>query len=122
MQAIPAELQHSRREKGAAIITDQDDGTGPVEDLPEPSKAGVLDVATDADGKRLTDGTDPEAQEAPFSRTGWAPKIGWPAGSAMEGESLLDHATWVEGKLPDTLYGGTFRDCRVLHDSGLTKV
>ncbi|KND94987.1 Uncharacterized protein PYUK71.03c [Tolypocladium ophioglossoides CBS 100239] len=108
--AIPAELQHSRREKGAAIATDRDDGTGPDEELPEPSKAGVLDVATDADGKRLAHGTDPEAKEAPFSRTGWAPKIGWPGGSAMEGESLLDHATWIEGKLPDSLYGDWYHN------------
>ncbi|PNY28037.1 Uncharacterized protein TCAP_02038 [Tolypocladium capitatum] len=108
--AIPIELQQSRREKGAAIVTDQDDGSGPVEDLPEPSKAGVLDVATDADGKRLAHGTDPEAKEAPFSRTGWAPKIGWPSGDAMEGESLLDHATWIEGRLPDTLYGDWYHN------------
>ncbi|POR39621.1 Uncharacterized protein PYUK71.03c [Tolypocladium paradoxum] len=108
--AIPAELQRSRREKGAAIITDQDDGTGPDADLPEPSKAGVLDVATDADGKRLAHGTDPEAKETPFSRTGWAPKIGWPAEGATQGESLLDHATWIEGKLPDTLYGDWYHN------------
>ena len=80
----------------------------------------MLDVATDADGKRLADGADPEAKQAEFSRTGWAPKLGWPPGSALEGESLLDHATWVEGKLPDTLYGGTFRICRILRHHCLT--
>lgn len=105
-QAIPKELQRSRRNKGAAIITDQDDGNGPDEDLPEPSKAGVLDVATDAHGNQLTGGEDPDAKDAPFSRTGWAPKLGWPSDSAKEGESLLDHATWVEGKLPDKFFGG----------------
>ncbi|ODA82874.1 hypothetical protein RJ55_01383 [Drechmeria coniospora] len=108
--AVPRELQHSRRPKGAAIITDQDDGTGPDEDLPEASKAGVLDVATDADGKRLADGTDPGAKEAPFARTGWAPKMGWPVESMREAESLLDHATWAEGKLPDKLYGDWYHN------------
>ncbi|KAM4054804.1 C2 domain-containing protein [Hirsutella rhossiliensis] len=112
--AIPAELQQSRREKGAAIITDQDDGTGPDEDLPEPSKAGVLDVATDADGKRLADGTDPEANEAPYSRTGWSPMMGWPTNSSMEGESLLDHATWVEDKLPDHLFGDWYHNAALV--------
>ncbi|PHH90809.1 hypothetical protein CDD83_2608 [Cordyceps sp. RAO-2017] len=112
--AIPVELQQSRREKGAAIITDQDDGTGPDEDLPEPSKAGVLDVAVDADGKRLADGTDPDEEEAPFSRTGWAPRMGWPINSSMEDESLLDHATWVEGKLPDHLYGDWYHNAALI--------
>lgn len=103
------ELQQSRRPKGAAIITDVDDGTGPVEDLPEPTKEGVLDVARDEQGKPLADGADPEAEEVPYSRTGWSPRMGWPADDATEQDSLLDHATWVEGKLPDTLYGGTFK-------------
>ncbi|PFH58476.1 hypothetical protein XA68_13618 [Ophiocordyceps unilateralis] len=112
--AIPPELQQSRREKGAAIITDQDDGAGPDEDLPEPSKAGALDVATSADGKHLIDGADPFAAEEPFSRTGWSPQMGWPASSPMEGDSLLDHATWVEGKLPDSLYGDWYHNAALI--------
>ncbi|PHH68181.1 hypothetical protein CDD82_752 [Ophiocordyceps australis] len=112
--AIPLELQRSRRERGAAIITDKDDGTGPDEELPEASKAGVLDLATDADGKQLPDGVDPDAQEAPYSRTGWAPKFGWPFDNPMETESLLDHGTWVEGVLPDTLYGDWYHNAAVI--------
>ena len=54
----------------------------------------------------MADGEDPEAKEIPYSRTGWAPRIGWPSDEVLEAESLLDHGTWVEGKLPDTLYGG----------------
>jgi hypothetical protein len=108
-QAIPRELQQSRRPKGAAIITDVDDGTGPVEDLPEPSKEGVLDVARDEQGKPLADGVDPESGEVPYSRTGWAPQLGWPEDDATAQESLLDHATWVESQLPDTLYGGKYQ-------------
>lgn len=83
-----------------------DDGTGPVEDLPEPSKAGVLDVAVGADGKPLTDGQDPAAKEPPYMRTGWAPKMGWPNNKTFESESLLDHSTWLESRIPDSLYGG----------------
>ncbi|KAH7170581.1 C2 domain-containing protein [Dactylonectria macrodidyma] len=112
--AIPPELQKSRRPKGAAIITDVDDGTGPVEDLPEPSKDGVLDVARDEDGKPLADGEDPGGEEAPYSRTGWAPKLGWPTDDALEQESLLDHATWVEGQLPDSLYGDWYHNTGVI--------
>lgn len=102
-QAIPPELQ--KKSRATAIATDVDDGTGPDEDLPEASAAGVLDVAKDADGNKVAD-ADPEAGEPPFARTGWAPKFGAVGEKVEEEESLLDHATWVEGKLPDTLYGG----------------
>ncbi|KAK7398386.1 Tricalbin-2 [Neonectria punicea] len=112
--AIPAELQKSRRNKGTAIITDVDDGTGPTEDLPEPSKDGVLDVARDEDGKLLADGEDPGSEEPPYSRTGWAPRLGWPTDEMLEQESLLDHATWVEGQLPDTLYGDWYHNVGII--------
>ncbi|GAB0139449.1 hypothetical protein EsHS_00000102 [Epichloe bromicola] len=112
--AIPPELQRSsRREKGAAIITDVDDGTGPDEELPEPSKAGVLDVAKTADGGKDLTGMDPGASEAPYSRTGWAPKFGW-GGDATEAESLLDHATWLEGRLPHSLYGDWYHNTALI--------
>ncbi|KPM40646.1 Uncharacterized protein PYUK71.03c [Neonectria ditissima] len=112
--AIPAELQHSRRNKGTAIITDVDDGTGPTEDLPEPTKDGVLEVARDEDGKLLADGEDPGSEEPPYSRTGWAPRLGWPTDEMLEQESLLDHATWVEGQLPDTLYGDWYHNVGII--------
>ncbi|KAL2213575.1 tricalbin [Sarocladium strictum] len=112
--AIPAELQGSRRNKATAVATDVDDGTGPDEDLPEASKDGVLDVARDAEGRLLKDGEDPGAKDPPYSRTGWAPTLGWVMDSATEGESLLDHATWLEGKLPDTLYGDWYHNTGVI--------
>ncbi|KAG6044270.1 hypothetical protein E4U17_000623 [Claviceps sp. LM77 group G4] len=111
--AIPPELQRSRRDKGAAIITDVDDGTGPDEELPEPSKAGVLDPAQTADGSKDVTGMDPGDTEAPYSRTGWAPQFGW-GDDTMESESLLDHATWIEGRLPDTLYGDWYHNTALI--------
>ncbi|KAG6041774.1 hypothetical protein E4U41_001986 [Claviceps citrina] len=111
--AIPPELRRGSREKGAAIITDVDDGTGPDEELPEPSKAGVLDAARTADGAKDLTGMDPGAAEAPYSRTGWAPKFGWDD-DTIESESLLDHATWLEGQLPDTLYGDWYHNTAVI--------
>lgn len=112
LQAIPPELQRSRRPKGAAIITDVDDGTGPDEVLPDVGKAGVLDVAKDADGNKLLTGVDPGSNEAPYSRTGWAPKFGW-GDSTIEAASLLDHTTWLEGRLPHSLYGGESSRSRI---------
>ncbi|EFY84701.1 membrane bound C2 domain protein (vp115), putative [Metarhizium acridum CQMa 102] len=110
--AIPPELQRSRRPKGAAIITDVDDGTGPDEVLPDVGKAGVLDVAKDAQGKDAA-GTIDGSQEAPYSRTGWAPKFGW-GGGAIDAESLLDHSTWLEGRLPHNLYGDWYHNTALI--------
>ncbi|KAM3463113.1 hypothetical protein MY5147_000881 [Beauveria neobassiana] len=112
--AIPQELRQARPERSVAVVTDIDDGTGPVEDLPEPSKQGVLDVARDADGKPIGDGTDPGAKEPPYLRTGWAPKMGWPSEQTFESESLLDHATWLESRLPDSLYGDWYHNTAIV--------
>lgn len=65
-------------------------------------------MAKDTDGK----GThDEKSDGAPVMgpQTGWAPQFGWPMESIMEGESLLDHQTWLEGKIPDKFYGGKLR-------------
>lgn len=64
----------------------------------------------DAEGKPIPD--DKATAENGFvmgtETTGWAPKFGWPSGDVQEGASMLDHATWLEGRLPDKLYGGKF--------------
>ncbi|KAL7819079.1 tricalbin [Trichoderma gracile] len=109
--AIPPELQQIRRNKATAIATDVDDGTGPDEELPEPTKEGALDDA--GKDKSLANG-DADNAEAPYSRTGWAPQIGWPVESALEGESLLDHTTWAESQLPDHLYGDWYHNTGVI--------
>lgn len=106
-QAIPPGLHHIRQNKATAIATDVDDGTGPDEELPEPSKEGAVAVGKDEQSKHLANGVS-EPVEEEFSRTGWAPRIGWPVDSTLAGESLLDHTTWVESQLPDHLYGGRF--------------
>ncbi|PON20466.1 hypothetical protein TGAM01_v210697 [Trichoderma gamsii] len=111
--AIPPGLHHIRQNRATAIATDVDDGTGPDEDLPEPTKAGALDVGKDEQSKQLANGVI-EPVEEEFSRTGWAPQIGWPADSTLAGESLLDHTTWVESQLPDHLYGDWYHNTGVI--------
>jgi len=102
-QAIPQELQ---RTHGFAVITDADTSGAPLADLPSPTTAGVLDAPRDKDGKVVKDGEDPIDGDAAFSRTGWAPRFGWPDQGIHESESLLDHTTWLEESLPDKFYGG----------------
>lgn len=112
--AIPPELQTVREHKASAIITDVDDGTGPVEDLPEAGTGGAIDVATDADGNPLADGADPEAKEPPYARTGWAPRLGWPADNLKDAQSLLDHTTWVEANIPDKFFGDWYHNAGII--------
>lgn len=64
-------------------------------------------MGKDEQSEQLANGSA-EPVEEEFSRTGWAPRIGWPADSTLAGESLLDHTTWVDSQLPDHLYGGRF--------------
>ncbi|KAF4123506.1 Ca2+-dependent lipid-binding protein, contains C2 domain [Geosmithia morbida] len=109
--AIPAELRS--REKAHAIVSDIDDGTGPDEELPEAGKGGAIDIANGSVGRPLGDG-DPEAKEEPFSRTGWAPMFGPLGDKDEEFQSLLEHATWLEGKLPDQFYGDWYHNAAMV--------
>jgi Ca2+-dependent lipid-binding protein len=95
-----------------SIVTDKDDGA-PVADLPAPSMAGAMEAAKDAQGKPI-EGQDPEDEEKPYTKTGWAPQIGWPKEGIHEAESLLDHTTFLESKLPDTLYGDWYHNAAII--------
>lgn len=99
-------------------MTDRDDGSKPDCDLPVDDKAGAVEVAKNGDGKETVGEKDGAPVMGP--QTGWAPQFGWPTDSIMEGESLLDHQTWLEGKIPDKFYGGQSRTMRVLHAHSLS--
>lgn len=103
MQAIPPGFHH--RPKGVAVVTDIDGGEKTDIDLPSPTKAGI---AKDADGKPIENGDAAKEEEFDWSKTGWAPRFGWPSTPAHEGESMLDHTTWLEGQLSEQWFGGTF--------------
>lgn len=103
-----------RRPKGVAIATDIDDGSKPDIDLPTPSKAGAIDIPKGENGEAIVSDDD-KAEGAQFGEmTGWAPRFGWPVESAHEGESLLDHATWVESQISDAYFGDWFHNAGVI--------
>ncbi|KAJ9157726.1 C2 domain-containing protein [Pleurostoma richardsiae] len=103
---------HSKRPKGVELITDIDDGSKPIYDLPAPSTAGAIALAKDAEGKPIK---DTAADDEPFGdKTGWSPRFGWPTEPVQEGESLLDHTTWLEGQLPDKFYGDWYYNAGVI--------
>lgn len=119
---IPEGFHHQRKSKGVAIVTDIDDGTPGEYNLPDPEKARALAVTTpakDKDGEPLVKGSGqvPEDDYTRWvERTGWAPRFG--AGdddsSSLQGVSMLDHQTWVESQLPDTLYGDWYHNTAVI--------
>lgn len=39
-------------------------------------------------------------------RTGWAPKPGFGIAADTDGETALDHQTWLESNLDDQYFGG----------------
>ena len=113
LQRVPEGFHHEHKSKGVAVVTDIDDGKPGAYNLPPPSTAGAIAAtpAKDKDGVPLTNGAnghiDKEDSERWIERTGWAPRFGNGASSeSIEGESLADHQTWVEGKLEDKFFGG----------------
>ncbi|KAK0631828.1 C2 domain-containing protein [Immersiella caudata] len=101
-----------RRPKGIALVTDIDDGSKPDIALPTPSKAGAIEVPKEGSDAAAADKKDEGAQFGDM--TGWAPRFGWPVDSAHEGESLLDHATWLESQLADTYFGDWYYNAGVI--------
>lgn len=95
-----------------AIATDVDDGTKAAYDLPPPSKAGAVEFYQDKDGKPIVDGNTAQEEEDLAAMVGWTQRFGWPVESVTEGESLLDHSTWLESKVPDQYFGGQFTQFR----------
>lgn len=95
------------------MATDIDDGKPGAYDLPSPTTAGAVSVksAKDKNGKPLTNGVngalDEDENQRWIERAGWAPRFGNGAES-VEGETLADHQTWIEGKLDDKFFGGIY--------------
>lgn len=88
----------------------QDDGSPDQYDLPPPSKDGAVPITPPPDGKAPeANGRLHQDDAARFAKTGWAPRFGQGDITAEEAEeSLLDHATFLEGKLDDKFFGGMY--------------
>lgn len=59
-----------------------------------------------------SNGHVPEDENAHcVERTGWAPRFGQGSITELEGtENMLDHQTFLEGKLDDKFFGGKLND------------
>ena len=101
----------------------QDDGTPDQYDLPPPSKEGAIAARpSTADGKATEpDGHLTDEENARWvERTGWAPRFGQGSITELAGaESLLDHETFLEGKLDDKFFGGQYRSISIHPKAGI---
>ncbi|KAI8631767.1 C2 domain-containing protein [Xylariaceae sp. FL1651] len=110
---VPNNLHRSRPPRGIALATDVDDGTKAAYDLPSPSKAGVVELAKDKDGKPIHK-DDIEDEEDLAAKVGWTQRYGWPVDSALSSDSLLDHSTWLEDKVPDKFFGDWYHNAAII--------
>ncbi|TEY34261.1 hypothetical protein BOTCAL_0639g00020 [Botryotinia calthae] len=116
---VPPGFHHEHKSKGVAIATDIDDGSPGAYDLPPPSTAGAL--AAPAKGSKQSEQAvangfvDDDEDARWIERAGWAPRFGsGDSGESIEGESLLDHQTWIEGKIEDKFYGDWYQNTAVI--------
>ncbi|TGJ85329.1 hypothetical protein E0Z10_g3465 [Xylaria hypoxylon] len=110
---IPNDPRRPRKPKGIALVTDVDDGTKVAYDLPSPSKAGVVEFAKDEHGKPI-DEQGLKEEEDIAGKVGWEQRFGWPVESVLDGDSMLDHSTWLEGKIPDAFFGDWYHNAAVI--------
>ncbi|KAF2090400.1 tricalbin [Saccharata proteae CBS 121410] len=115
---VPANFHHEHKPKALALVSDADSIHGSKYDLPTPSKEGALPPPTPlTPGKAAaTNGhvLVPD-DEARWERVGWAPRFG-PGSDAgeEEGTSLLDHQTYLEGKIDDKFFGDWYHNTGVI--------
>ncbi|KAI0818342.1 C2 domain-containing protein [Xylaria sp. FL0064] len=102
-----------RKTNAVALVTDVDDGTKVAYDLPSPSKAGVVEAHKDEHGKAMPEQGSTEEEDM-ADKVGWNQRFGWPVDSALSGDSMLDHATWLESKLPDTFFGDWYHNAAII--------
>ncbi|KAL1977493.1 hypothetical protein VTN31DRAFT_352 [Thermomyces dupontii] len=110
-----------KRPKALTLTTDRD-ATGPDQyDLPSTKKATEMAVKSPAPTEKSTappNGTDEELTEDnrwAADRTGWAPQFAQPdTEEGAEDETLLDHRTFLEGKLDDKFFGDWYHNAGVI--------
>ncbi|KAF2469193.1 tricalbin [Lindgomyces ingoldianus] len=124
---IPAGLKPQRKPNATALASDADSNVGAKYDLPPATVAGAVDAPSSPSSPtsaKGANGTAPELDDDARwarDRTGWAPRFGMP-GSEEEADegSLLDHQTWLEGKLEDKFFGDWYHNTGIIIFACLT--
>ncbi|KAH3978293.1 hypothetical protein HBH52_104320 [Parastagonospora nodorum] len=113
---VPPGFHHERNKNATALVSDADDSGAPLPyDLPTPTKASAIDPPT-ANGEK-ENGHAPELDEdARWRRVGWAPRFGMPGSEDKDQDdgTMLDHQTWLEGRIEDKFYGDWYHNTGVI--------
>ncbi|KAL4948242.1 C2 domain-containing protein [Aspergillus filifer] len=113
---VPPGFHHDREPKAVGVVTDKDDGTPTQYDLPPPRTATTLleekgDEAPEQN--KNVEGEDDKRWAR--SRTGWAPQFVKEETKEHHDEAtLLDHQTFLEGKLDDKFFGDWYHNAGVI--------
>lgn len=92
------------------LTADQDDNTASKYDLPPPSTKGAIPLPSPTTpGKANADGRFLADEEDHWERVGGPPRFGQAEAMDEDETTMLDHQTWLEGKLEDKYYGGEFQ-------------
>ncbi|KAF2197837.1 tricalbin [Delitschia confertaspora ATCC 74209] len=124
---VPKGFHHEKRNVGTALASDAGGHLGPKVALPPPTKAGAIETPTSPTTTIAPTNAPPQEldEEERWARVGWAPRFGMP-GSLLgdddeeEEGSLLDHQTWVEGKLDEKFYGDWYHNTGIIIFACLT--
>lgn len=104
---------------GNHCILIEQNNTSPKYDLPTPTKAGAMDIpptptsptSLQSNGNAI--GSRGEQDE--YARVQWSPRFGMPGSEEEDDEgSLLDHQTYLEGKLEDKFFGDWYQNTGVI--------
>ncbi|KAJ5121075.1 Tricalbin [Penicillium bovifimosum] len=109
---LPPDFHHPHKPAGVAVISDQTDGKADY-DLPAPESANAI-MAEEATRKSEGEPID-EDLRWDRNRTGWAPKfVDDKLASLGDEGTLLDHETFLEGRLPDKFFGDWYHNAAVI--------
>ncbi|KAL4771021.1 hypothetical protein BDW60DRAFT_71742 [Aspergillus nidulans var. acristatus] len=113
---VPPGFHHDREPKAIGVITDKDDGTPAPYDLPPPKSATTLldEKSQEPAAEKKEEEVDDEQRWA-RDRTGWAPRFVHEETQEEHDEAtLLDHQTFLEGKLDEKFFGDWYHNAGVI--------
>ncbi|CAI6334444.1 unnamed protein product [Periconia digitata] len=111
---------HRERKPNAAVLATDTNNTNPKYDLPTPTKSGALDIPQSPTSPTSVTSNGhaigPQGEDDPWGRVQWAPRFGMPGSEDQDDEegTLLDHQTYLEGKIEDKFFGDWYHNTGVI--------
>ncbi|OAX81636.1 hypothetical protein ACJ72_04025 [Emergomyces africanus] len=108
-QTIPSGIFRESKTKAVGLPTDITNGSSSIS-----SKGPKIVDAGKPEQPAETNGELDEAAKWDRNRTGWAPRFHIPEDDMDEGDTLLDHQTFIETKLDEKFYGDWYHNTAVI--------